>query len=226
MARNIAARRAAKAQRRKAIVAQKRQVEIAVNSVSGQVRAAQVEPIQHCLLSDGLFESGIGMLLLARGPSRLGVTAGVFLLDTSARGAKDVFLRSFGGYEFDEFVERMSLATPMLPVDPSHARKLLHDLVTWSREAGFAPHADYAKIEAIFGSVYPAACDTTFEFGRNGKPLLIGDLPGLRVCLTASDADLLFEDEADFEGTVVEVDAPSALDAPNDLHRSDDRAAA
>nr|WP_294521911.1 hypothetical protein [uncultured Rhodopila sp.] len=96
MARNVAARRAAKAQRRKVIVAEKRQVENQAKSVSGQVRAAQAEPIRHCLVSEARFKTGMGMLVVARGPSPSGVTAGVFLHDTFAVGAKNALLPSFG----------------------------------------------------------------------------------------------------------------------------------
>jgi hypothetical protein len=226
MAKNVAARRAAKAQRRKVIVAQKRQVESQAKSVSGQVRAAAAEPIQHCLVSEALFKTGMGMLVLARGPSPSGVAAGVFLLDTFAMGAKNVFLRSFGGFEFDNFVEQISAATPMVPVDPSHARKLLRDLVAWSRDAGFNPHADYAKIEAIFGSVDPTACETAFEFGHNGKPLLIGDIGGLSFAEDNDEDDLTIDADDDLDSSEPEAEAPAAIAAPDATSRENDRAAA
>lgn len=223
MAKNPAARRAAKAQRRKVIVAQKRQVESEAKSVSGQVRAAAAEPIQHCLVSETLAKAGMGMLVLARGPSPSGVTAGVFLLDTFAMGVKNVFLRSFGGFEFDTFVEQLSATTPMVPVDPSHARKLLRDLVAWSRDTGFKPHPDYAKIEAIFGSVDPAACETVFEFGHAGKPLVIGDIGGLS--FGADDEDDLTIDADDDSGEP-EAETPAAIAGPDAPAQDDDRTAA
>nr|WP_294543155.1 hypothetical protein [uncultured Rhodopila sp.] len=224
MAKNVAARRAAKAQRRKVIVAQKRQVENLGKSVSGQVRAAAAEPIQHCLVSEGLFRTGMGMLVLARGPSPTGVTAAVFLLDTFALGPKDVFLRSFGGFEFDNFMDQISRATPMVPLDPSHARKLLRDLVAWSRDAGFNPHPDYAKIEAIFGSVDPAACDTAFEFGHGGRPLLISNFGG--PMFGDGYDDLAIDADDDFDSSEAEADAPAAIAAADAPGRDDDRAAA
>jgi hypothetical protein len=224
MAKNVAARRAAKAQRRKVVVAQKRQVESQAKSLSGQARAAAAEAIQHCLVSEGLFKTGMGMLVLARGPSPSGVTAGVFLLDTFAMGAKNVFLRSFGGFEFDNFMEQISATTPMVPVEPSHARKLLRDLVAWSRDAGFNPHPDYAKIEAIFGSVDPAACDTAFEFGHKGKPLLISGLGGL---MFGSDDDPDIDaGEDDFDSGEPEAETREAIAAADASGHDDDRAAA
>lgn len=176
MAQNIAVRRAAKAQRRKAVVAQKRKTELETNSGPGQIRLAVANPIQHCLLSEGLFGTGMGTLVLARGATPYNVTTAVFLLDTFALGVKDVFIRSLSDREFSAYVDRMSFLTPMLPVDPSYARKLLHDLAAWSRTISIAPHPDYAKIEPLFGATDPAACDVEFAFGVNGKPCFIGDL--------------------------------------------------
>jgi len=176
MAKNIAVRRAAKAQRRKAIVAQKRKTEIEINSTAGQVRLATATPIQHCLVSSGLFKTGIGTLVLARGATQYDVTAAVFLLDTFALGVKDVFVRALSAGEFARYVDRMSGLTPMVPVEPSHARKLLHDLTAWAHGYGFRPHPDYAKIEPLFGNIDPAACDATFVFGLDDKPMLVGDL--------------------------------------------------
>jgi hypothetical protein len=163
---NIAARRGAKNQRRKAVVAQKRKAEMDAGTTAGQARLAQNDPIQHCLLSEGLFDVGMGTLVLTRGATPSHVTAAVFLLDAWSLGVKDVYKRSLSGKEFEFYLEQMSIATPMVPVDPAFARKLLHDLVAWSRAHGFAPHRDYPKIEPIFGSISTVQCDVEFQFGH------------------------------------------------------------
>jgi hypothetical protein len=59
MAPNIAQKRAAKANRRKAMVAEKRKSELVSSSLAGQVARATPLPIQHCLLSGNLRDSGI-----------------------------------------------------------------------------------------------------------------------------------------------------------------------
>ena len=175
MAINIAARRGAKNQRRKAIVAQKRKVEIEAGTIAGRVRAALADPIQHCLLSEGLFEVGVGTMIVARGATPYSLTMVGFLLDTSALGVKDAFLCSIGARELADYLDRISPVAPVLPVDPSHARKLLHDLVAWAGTSGFPPHRDYPKLEPIFGTV-AAASDAEFRFGFEGTPLLVGDM--------------------------------------------------
>jgi hypothetical protein len=69
-----------------------------------------------------------------------------------------------------------------VPVDPAHARKLLHNLVAWARTHGVAPHRDYAKIEPIFGTVDAASCDAEFSFGYVA---LLDDEPEPAELLTA-----------------------------------------
>lgn len=168
---NIAARRGAKASRRKAIVAQKRKAEAFGDTLAGRVARAATAPILYCLLAESLFESGIGTLALARG-SLIGQPAfAVFLLDTYCQGVKDVASRTLEGQQLMSYLDRMSDATPMLPVDPAYARKLLRDLVRWSGALGFQPHPDFAAVEGLFGKVDPQTCETTFAFGRDGKPL-------------------------------------------------------
>jgi hypothetical protein len=210
MVKNIAARRAAKAQRRKAVVAQKRRTEMEANSIAGQVRLASATPIQHCLLSEELFTTGMGMLVLARGATPHNLTMATFLLDTFALGVKDVFLRSLGRHDFTDYVESMSIATPMAPVEPAYARKLLHDLVAWSHGLKIHPHPDYARIEPLFGTTDTATCDAEFTFGQDGKPLLIADLA------EAMWGDLEFDDDDTIEGDLVESPETSLLNTPSE----------
>jgi hypothetical protein len=64
----------------------------------------------------------------------------------------------------------MGTAAPLVPVDPTYARKLVRELEAWARSIGFAPHKDFAMAERLFGDVDLALCETDFRFGRDGKP--------------------------------------------------------
>jgi hypothetical protein len=168
---NLAARRGAKANRRKAIVAQKRKAEAVGETMAGQVARAAAAPIQCCLLTECLFETGIGTLLFARGSGAGQFVVGVFLLDTFCLGIKDIVLRPMAAAQLDDDLDMLSAATLMVPVDPGYARKLVRDLAQWSGSLGFQPHADFAMAERLFGDIDPQACETTFKFGQGGKPL-------------------------------------------------------
>lgn len=111
MAVNMAQKRARKAQKRKQVVAQKRQAEAIESSLPARVLRASNAPIQHCFLSESLSEIGMGMLVLARGATHDYVTMSSFLLDTCCLGIKDVMFESVDG-EAEAFPGAVGLLSP------------------------------------------------------------------------------------------------------------------
>jgi len=171
MATNMALKRARKAQRRKQVVAEKRTAEAVGAGLAGRVRRAALAPIQYCLLTESILEGGLGTLVLARGLTPDQVVLGSFLLDTLCLGIKDVMVKTVVEDELEMYVEAMGAASPLVPVEPSYARKLVRELAAWAQSIGFAPHRDFAAVEQLFGDVSADACDVTFRFGRDGKPI-------------------------------------------------------
>jgi hypothetical protein len=173
MAVNMALKRARKAQRRKLVVAQKRLAETLEASLPARVLRAAQAPIQHCLLTEGLLEAGMGTLILARGATPHLLASGVFLLDVFCLGIKDVLFESLERDEFAMYVKASDAGSPLVSISPSDARKLLRDLAAWSRSIGFPPHRDFAAVERIFGDVSADESQADFPFGSDGKPLYI-----------------------------------------------------
>jgi hypothetical protein len=177
MATNMALKRAAKANRRKAVLAEKRKSELLAAALPEQVRRAANAPIQYCLLTEELLGRGSGILILARGITTDYLSLGIFLLDAFCLGIKDAVFGQMGGQEFDAMRGDMAAEIPLEPVEPSYARKLLRDLAIWAQANGFAPARDFAAVERLFGDVSAEACDVAFQFGyEGGKPLYISDL--------------------------------------------------
>jgi hypothetical protein len=170
MASNMAAKRAAKANRRRAIVAEKRKAEMLADPLAERVRRAARAPIRHCLLTDGLFELGIGTMILARGFTADSLSVAIFLVDVHCLGIKDVVFRPVAGEEFEMLVGGSEIGQLSAPVDFSYARKLLRDVAVWAESIGFPPHRDFAVVERLFGDVNTDACDVAFQFGQDGKP--------------------------------------------------------
>jgi hypothetical protein len=170
---NMALKRARKAQRRKQVVAQKRRDEALEASLPARVLRASHAPIQHCFLTESLFQIGMGTLVLARGVTRHHIELSSFLIDVFCLGIKDVMFESVEGEAFEMYVEATDAGSPMVSVDPSYARKLLRDLAAWSQSIGFVPHRDFAAVERMFGDVSADASDAVFRFGRDGKPVYI-----------------------------------------------------
>jgi hypothetical protein len=168
----MALKRARKAQRRKQVVAQKR-IETLEASLPARVLRAAQAPIQYCMLTGALFDAGIGTLILARGATSDQLAFGSFLLDVFCLGIKDVMFESRDSDEFDTYVAVADAGSPLVPLDPSDARKLLRDLAVWSQSIGFPPHRDFAAVERLFGDVSADESEADFAFGHDGKPLYI-----------------------------------------------------
>ncbi len=173
MAMNIALKRARKAQRRKQVVAQKRRAEALEASLPARVLRAADAPIQHCFLTESVFEIGMGTLVLARGATPHHVTLSSFLIDVFCLGIKDVMFESVESEVFEMYMDATDAMSPVVSVDPGYARKLLRDLAAWSQSIGFAPHRDFAAVERMFGDVSVDASEAVFRFGRDGKPVYI-----------------------------------------------------
>jgi hypothetical protein len=173
MATNMALKRARKAQRRKQVVAQKRRAELLEASLPARVLRAAHVPIQHCSLTESVFDTGMGTLVVARGATPHHIALSSFLIDLFCLGIKDVMFESVESEVFEMYVDAMDAASPMVSVDPGYARKLLRDLAAWSQSIGFAPHRDFAVVERMFGDVSADASDAVFRFGRDGKPVYI-----------------------------------------------------
>ena len=173
MALNMALKRAAKANRRKIVLAEKRKSELRNDTLAERVIRASRAPIQHCLVPETLFDAGIGTVVLARGFTSNHLTLGLFLVDTWCLGVKDAYFRSADAETFESMMATVNETTPMAPVDPSYARKLLRDAAAWSASIGFSPHRDFAAVERLFGDVSADASDATFQFGGEGKPFYV-----------------------------------------------------
>jgi hypothetical protein len=215
MATNMALKRARKAQRRKQVVAEKRKLEVFASSLEGTVRRAAALPIQHCLLTEAIFENGLGILVVARGLTPGHVGMATFLIDVFCLGVKDVTFKWIGAEEFAFHVEKLGGASPLVPVDPSYGRKLLRDAVAWSQSKGFPPHRDFAVAAPMLADVNPDNCDEIFRFGRDGKPFY---MPGPKESISLMHRRLeqavaarLLEDESAREAAEID-DASDSTD--------------
>jgi hypothetical protein len=90
-----------------------------------------------------------------------------------ALGVKDVIFDFMFPSEFDEQVSMLDAATPLVPVDPSYARKLLRDAAAYASSLGLRPHRWFAASEQLFGDVRAEDCAEEFSFGIDGRPVYI-----------------------------------------------------
>jgi hypothetical protein len=175
MSRGIVRRRAAKAARRKKLLAERRNAALAATQLplAERMRRLASTPLHSCLVQDDAFERGNGMVILTREAVGGGLIMAAFLIDVHCLGVKDVLFRQSDTAEIEAILAAMEDDAAFAPVDPSYARKLLRDCVAFARSLGIEPHRDYAATELLFGSAAADACDADFSFGYKGKPLYV-----------------------------------------------------
>ncbi len=210
----------AKAQRRKKLLAQRRKAAGAEigGGHAAEIRRAASAPIERCFVQNGWVERGNGIVILTRRTGAGSLACAMFLLDTFCLGVKDAMFRQGDEAEITMMLEAAGGTAPLEAVEPSYARKLLHDTVAYARSLGIEPHADYAAAELLFGDVAADAGAATFEFGVAGRPVYVPGpdesptqirrrIEALRRSLgedgfdviEADELDLLDEDEDDLE---------------------------
>jgi len=163
-------RMAEKASRRRQIVAQKQRTELqsGVGSQTREIAQAARAPFEDCLVSERLFENGIGWLVAARRLPSGTIAAGFFLIDVWCLGVKDAFFREMPRDAFEARIDAVADDDPMTRIDAAVARKLLEDAASYAETFGLSACESFGKIEAIFGDVVPA--EESFTFGKDGKP--------------------------------------------------------
>ncbi len=165
--------RAAKAARRKLVVAAKKRADQADNSKSFQIRRAAHFPIARCLASEWLFDSGIGHLIVCRSLPGGQIGCAFFLIDVYCLGVKDAFYAETSPEQLEAHLDRLAEVQTLRKVTPQWARKLVRDVVAYADGLGIAPAKDFREVEQIFGTIDADACPDSFTFGRQGRPFFV-----------------------------------------------------
>src|SRR5437899_70832 len=111
MASNIARRRAAKAARRKKLLNLRRAAATPV-SLADKVRRLATRPLHRCLIQPEMFETGIGMVVLARRAETGEIAMAAFLVDACSLGIKDTVFHLIEPSDFEAYIEMAHEAAP------------------------------------------------------------------------------------------------------------------
>jgi hypothetical protein len=140
-------------------------------SAERMMAMAAASPIHECLMPAGLFDLGMGSVIISRKMPDGEIGFGVFLIDVFCLGVKDAFFSVRPQGEYMDFIRQIGAKENLRPVEPACAVKLIEKAVAYARDLGLNSHRDYAFAKRIFGSVDPAACSREYLFGKDGKPL-------------------------------------------------------
>ncbi|MBL8816656.1 MAG: hypothetical protein JNL58_11550 [Planctomyces sp.] len=131
-------------------------------------------PVYKCIVSNLIDSKGIGVVYFSRILDSGEVICVAFLVDRYCRGVADCFVRTYTRISFDEMLEDMTKrGHSWSQKDAATTRRLIEDAAAYATAAGVACHKDYRACKEIFGTVDPAAAETIYEMGKNGKPFYI-----------------------------------------------------
>ena len=165
---------AAKAAKRKAVVAEKlgaQRRELAISKPRHVDLAAS--PIVACTISQDFKTRGAGTLLVVRQLTLGRYGVGFFHIDMWCVGIEDAYFEVLEAEDYAAYQEHAQNEGAVSPIEPALARKLVRDAAAYGSKNGFLPPDDFAEMESLFGDVAPA--EATFTFGVNGKPYFVVD---------------------------------------------------
>lgn len=139
-------------------------------SLALQVKQALQAPVYECYNIKGMFEGGMGAVILSRQMPNGDVAMSQFLIDVWCLGVKDAFIRVSSLGEYEKFMERSRGQYELENLHPTCARKIVESAVDYAKKFGFPPHSDHKKAAQLFGDIDASLCPTAFVFGKNGQP--------------------------------------------------------
>ena len=171
----IQKKRAKKAASRRSAKTQAHHVPAASINTRGNWLRAIGSPIYEVCSNENLFLGGMGTLVFCRRTPDQHCAVAMFLLDTYCLGIKNVVQSVMTNEQYSDLKSQLerSHGSRFRLMAPSAGRRLLEDLVAWSRQFGFEPSLDYADAAKILGDTPLDTDELSFPFGREGKPFYI-----------------------------------------------------
>jgi hypothetical protein len=166
---------ARKAAKRKKSLAAKRTLHgpSIFGSPEKQVAFVAGMPVHECLVPRGLFDLGLGNIVISRKMPNDHIGFAIFLVDVFCLGVKSCLFAALPRGEYERKLGDFRQAEGLEPMQPACAVKLIEDAAAYAQDLGLSPHWEYATIKKIFGDINPGICPQEFKFGKDGKPRYI-----------------------------------------------------
>ena len=136
-------------------------------------QALQQSPLVGAWSATGVFENGLGSVVVARQTGADEIAAGIFLVDTWCLGVKSAFFRIFSTREFDDLLADVRESEDLEKASPEYAAKLISESIDYAKRLGFSPLAEYGDAAVVLAGIDASCCPDTFVFGHEGKPLYV-----------------------------------------------------
>lgn len=121
-------------------------------------------------------EKGLFQIILTRAKPSGKFVIGFYLVDAWCLGLKNTFLQPNADEEkLAEIVDTVSAAEdqPLVQVEYPWAHHLIYGAIAYAKPLGFEPHKDFALTRYVLAPEDAIEEPFDFEFGKDGKPLLM-----------------------------------------------------
>ncbi len=134
-------------------------------------------PIHECLIPDGLFDSGLGEVVVTRRLANGDIALSAFILDVYCLGVKNAMFKVTSEADYENVFKKGFIAThedqKFETAHPSCAKKLIEGGVSYARKLGFSPHRDYYNAIQLLAEIDSNVCPVKYNYGKSGKPFYI-----------------------------------------------------
>lgn len=141
--------------------------------IRAKYQASVVSGVHESLVSEDLFERGVGYVIMSRKLVTGEIAAGVFRVDVFCLGVRKAYTNIMEEQVYKERIRKSGMESPLVSIHPACCRKLVEQAIDFALSLGFAPHKEYEIAAKIFGNLDAGVCPKKFEFGKNGRPTFI-----------------------------------------------------
>ena len=133
-------------------------------------------PTGKCYLNEDWEKGGEAIAIVTRCHPKGTLTAGVFLLDTFCLGLKDsTFSFNMAPHELDNFINDSFHGVTMKETDYMTVHNLIYGAIEFAEEAGISPDKSFKITRYILSPDTEDIPLMQFDFGKDGKHLLIAN---------------------------------------------------
>ena len=134
-------------------------------------------PFHECLGPSGLFETGLGYVIVTRRTQEGTIAISAFVVDVFCLGLKNALFKVSSEYAYEHTIRPRLVEShegqEFESLHPSCAKKLIEGAIHYAEELGFSPHRDYRDAKGIFGDTDASVCPVKYNYGKDGKPFYI-----------------------------------------------------
>jgi len=135
--------------------------------------AARKLPVKKTLVSEKIFEVGLGQVVVVRERPNGDLVVGVYMVDVFACGVKDSFFNIFDEEELNILIDRVEKSGEKLTeFDSNYTFNLIYGAVEYAEDCGIEPDNSFDLTSYILDDIDDIEY-VDIEFGKDGRPLYI-----------------------------------------------------